>query len=190
MAPFLSAAAARFRYNAEVISSRQPSRSIVLTGFYGSGALDVGRELGRRMRRQLVDWDSELERRSRRDLLALLNIVPEPQPELHELRIASELPFRRDCVIVLGPEAVRQEVWPTLYLENTLTVFIDQPFEVLWRRIQGDPACRDYLKSTSREHAMAAWHELYPLYEQACLRLTNPPNPPRQARVILHSFYT
>jgi shikimate kinase len=182
--------AGSFRYNAFVIASRQPSRSIVLTGFHGCGAMDVGRELARRMRRQLVDWESELERRSRRDLLALLNIVPEQSPGLHELRIASELAFRRDCVIVLGPAAIEQEVWPQLYIENTLSCFIDHPFELLWQRIQGDPQSREYLAANSIHSARADWERLYPRFAQACLRLTNPPNPPRQARVILHSFYT
>lgn len=180
----------RIRYNASVISSRQPSRSIVLTGFYGCGALDIGRDLARRLRRPLIDWDSELERRSRRDLLALLNLGAEPAPGLNELRVASELAYRRDCVIVLGPLAVEQEVWPELYLENTLSVFIDLPFDLLWQRLQGDPRSREYLAGHNRQQAEADWQRLYPLYEQVSLRLTNPPNPPRQARVILHSFYT
>lgn len=162
----------------------------MLTGFYGCGALDVGRELSRRMRRPLIDSDSELERRNKRDLLALLNLLPGQDPELHELRIASELAFRRDCVIVLGPLAVKLDIWPTLYIENTLTVFVDQPFDVLWRRMQDEPGCRNFLENHGEASAQALWSELYPRYGQSCLRLTNPPNPPRQARVILHSFYT
>lgn len=180
----------RLRYNAGVIASRQPSRSIVLTGFYGCGSLDVGRELARRLRRQLIDWGSEVERRGRRDLLHLLNLGPEPDRGLQELRVASELAYRRDSVIVLEPQAVELDVWPELYLDNTLTVFIDQPFELLWQRMQGDPQSREYVMAHSKQQAFDNWARLYPRFEYASLRLINTPNPPRQARVILHSFYT
>lgn len=187
--PFCFPGAAR--YNQAVIFGRQPARSIVLVGWHGCGASDIGRELSRRMRRQLIEWELEAERRSRRDFRLILPFSSaERDVDSIERRLMAELPYRRDSIIVLAPEAVLLEGWPDTFLENTMTVFIDLPFERLWQRLVDGVTSPASLPAPDPSAARADWERLYPLYAQAQLRLTGPPNPPRQARVILHSFYT
>jgi shikimate kinase len=173
-----------------VFLGRQPQRSIVLTGFYGCGALDIGRELSRRMRRLMIDWDAELSRRSKRELKLPLPFAPPASSGTTEQRLMAELPFKREAIIVLGPEAVELEGWPSAFNESCFTVFVDPPFEALWKRLRSDPDYEDYCKQYSLDEAAVRWRELMPLYQHCILRLNCSPNPARQARVVMHAYYT
>jgi hypothetical protein len=113
-----------------------------------------------------------------------------PQPASPELRLMGELPYKREAIIVLGPEAVELPGWPGAFNESCFTVFIDPPFEALWRRIRQDPDLEDYSQSVSLDEAALRHRQLLPLYRQSSLRLLASPNPARQARVILHAYYT
>lgn len=172
-------------------SGRHPQRNVVLTGFYAAGKTSVARELSRRMRRPVVDCESELRRRSRRSLCVLLPIGG-PPPALEPDTAGSfltDFTYRRDCILELDVATAEQIDYPDLLGEFSYVAFLDAPFELLLERMHADRRYAELLEQTGVDELHEQWLRLRQRFEQCDLQL-GAHGIMRCSQYVLHSFFT
>lgn len=172
---------------------RHPQRNLVLTGFYCAGKTTVARELGKRMRRPVVDWDQEVNRRAPFDLRALWPHAFERQldREAVERRLINDLSYRRETIIAFGSEAVAVPDYVNELKDFAYTVFLDLPWESLWQRIQNDSSLSERRESLGEQGLRELYLGLRDHYMACDLQIfAGMCSPQRCSQLILHCFYT
>ena len=77
-------------------------RNIILIGFMGTGKSATGRLVAKRLERQLIDMDAEIERRERRKIGDIFSKDGEPYFRNVEREVVKELCKRQNLVIAAG----------------------------------------------------------------------------------------
>jgi len=143
---------------------------IVITGFMGSGKTSVARALGERLNCGSVDLDeeiTELNARTPAELITQQGEVAFRDLETKALRHALNHGGR---VIALGGGT-----WTItrnrelLEARKCLTIWLDVPFEVCWRRISAAGVNRPL--APNRQQARGLFIERRPLYRLATTRI-------------------
>ena len=116
---------------------------IYLVGFMGSGKSTVGRYLAERLGWSFFDIDSEIEQAEHQPIGGIFATRGEPEfrrieTEAIRRRVAS-VECGRPAVVALGGGAFTVEANRELLENNGVTVWLDCPFEVVARRVAGDP---------------------------------------------------
>lgn len=78
------------------------SRNIILMGFMGTGKSATGRLVAKRLDRQLIDMDAEIERRERRKIEDIFSTDGEPYFRKVEREVVKELCERKNLVVAAG----------------------------------------------------------------------------------------
>jgi len=173
------------------VSRRQPQRNIVLIGFHKSGLTTVGRELARRLHRPFIDIPVEVQRRQRLTVFQLPGLSRPASTTDVERRIIGDLACRRETIVALGSNGE----WDAQTLEDlkvyAYVVFLDMPFELLWRRIEAEGLPGQPAEARGADSLRRQWQARRPEFEQCDLQLVDAgANPRRLVQLILHCFYT
>jgi shikimate kinase len=131
---------------------------VFLVGFMGAGKSRVGRALARRLGWRFVDLDHLVEAREGRSIAKIFRESGEAtfrRAETAELKkLLRELRPFRGAVVALGGGVPAQAANRRL-LRGKLTVFLDLPAEMLWKR------CRDGRESRPLAQDEASFRRLY-----------------------------
>lgn len=158
---------------------------IYLVGFMGSGKTTVGRQLSRELGWTFCDLDEDIEISQKCSIAAIF----ETRGEAEFRRIESDALARRvrlvergrPLVVALGGGAFVQESNCEMLENNGVTIWLDPPFNVIRRRVEGSthrPLARDPNKL----------EELYrtrrPFYERAGYHVRDADSPTAVASIL------
>jgi shikimate kinase len=142
-------------------------RRIIITGFMAAGKTTVARALARQLDCQMIDLDETIAEREKRTVATLIRDEGETnfrESETLMLRIVLENKTWR--IIALGGGAWTLERNRALIAEHDcLTVWLDAPFELCWKRITSEKATRPLALDRKRAHQL--YEQRRPLYELA-----------------------
>lgn len=148
-------------------------RRIVLTGFMCAGKTTVARALAARLRCPMLDTDALIVARTGRTVEAIIDEDGEPrfrQIETETLRALLADDAGGPIVVALGGGAwAIAENRALIAAHRCLTVWLDAPFELCWRRIEESADARPLARQ--RERARALYDARRALYELAALRV-------------------
>lgn len=116
-----------------------PVENIALLGFMGCGKTTVGCLLAKRLGFLFLDTDYLIEERSGLDIPRIFELFGEEYFRELETRILKKVASYRKLVLSTGGGLpMKDENWKLLK-ERFLTVFLEVPFDTLWKRIASDP---------------------------------------------------
>jgi shikimate kinase len=145
---------------------------ILITGFMGAGKSTTATALARARDCEAIDLDQFVSEREGRSVPAMIDESGEEYFRHAETRALREaLESERARVIALGGGTWTIERNRELILAHGgLTIWLDAPFELCWRRITlADNATRPLARE--RERAQRLFDARRALYEQAALRV-------------------
>jgi len=149
-----------------VSTSQSP---IFLLGFMASGKSTVGPVLAAKLDRRFVDLDRVIEAKVGCAIVEF--IMREGEERFRELETETlrEAASQQGTIIAPGGGAITREENRELMSRLGITVWLDAPFELCWRRIQNDGATRplapDELTAKARYEGRLA------LYRQSSIRI-------------------
>jgi shikimate kinase len=153
------------------MKARAPEQTIVLTGFMCAGKTTVARALAARLDCAMLDTDAALVERERRGIEAIIDEDGEPrfrQMETDALRDILE--HDRARVVALGGGAwASAENRALIAAHRCLTVWLDAPFDLCWRRITHSADARPLARD--RDRARQLYDARRAAYELAALRV-------------------
>lgn len=114
------------------------SRPWFLVGMPGSGKSTVGRELARRLVREFVDADSEIERRCGTRVATIFELEGEVGFRQREAALLDELTQRTGIVLATGGGAVLLAESRTRLRERGVVIYLRATVDEILRRIRGD----------------------------------------------------
>lgn len=147
------------------------SRLVFLVGFMGSGKSSVGHELAIRLKCEFVDLDQRIEARIGRSVGAIFRDSGEGEFRRIEHEALKELLRESDSIrlVALGGGAFAQpDNADAIRDVGAITIFLDAPPDVLWRRCQEDPQERplrgkyeqfaELHRQRMKRYLEASWH--------------------------------
>jgi shikimate kinase len=146
-------------------------RLIVITGFMAAGKTSVARALAARLGCRMIDLDYLITERERRSVPAMIDDEGEArfrEAESNALRVV--LQMKRARIIALGGGTWTIAENRSLIAEHSaLTVWLDAPFELCWRRITESEEVRPLARD--HETAQRLYEERRPAYALAELHI-------------------
>jgi len=142
---------------------------IFLTGFMGSGKSTVGEVLAAKLARPFIDLDKRIEALTERTIEDLINHEGEDRFREIESKTLQEVVHAAAAIIALGGGAITRPDNRELIAAVGISVWLDAPFELCWRRIQSDTNLRPL--APSEEEARARYERRVPLYQQSTIRI-------------------
>jgi shikimate kinase len=135
----------------------------------GSGKSTVGRVVAHRVGATFCDLDSMIESDSGVAIAEMFAIRGESAFRTIESRLLPAA-LEPGAVVALGGGTPMDESNWKLITERAMTVFLDVPFETIWRRV-GGAATRPLATSRSRAELEALLDERRPRYQEASHRI-------------------
>src|SRR5262245_54395544 len=149
------------------ISNSQPQ--IFLLGFMASGKSTVGPLLAAKLDRQFIDLDRVIEAKVGCAITELIEREGEECFRQIETETLREAASHSGAIIAPGGGAITRAENRELMLSLGITIWLDAPFELCWRRIQQDGATRPL--APNEESARARYEQRKPLYRQASIHI-------------------
>jgi shikimate kinase len=118
------------------------STPIFLVGFMGCGKTTVGEALARMLNRSFIDLDRLIEARANETIADLIARDGEARFRELETSMLREVAGSASVVVSLGGGAFTREINRELIEGLGLSVWLDAPFELCWRRVEADPTVR------------------------------------------------
>jgi|SRR5262249_6056413 len=146
---------------------------IFLLGFMASGKSTVGPMLAARLDRRFIDLDRVIEAQVGCAIVELIAREGEERFRQIETETLREAASRGGAVIAPGGGAITRAENRELMRRLGVTVWLDAPFALCWRRIQKDGATRPL--APDETSARTRYELRLPLYRQATIHI--PINP-------------
>jgi len=147
------------------------NRQIIILGFMGTGKTTVARELGHRLNCPAIDLDELITNHSGRTPNEIIEQDGEEKFRELETQVLREVLNDAGArVIALGGGAWTTAANRKLIAEHeAITVWLDAPFELCWKRIEAGSEVRPLARS--RASAERLFRERKPVYELAGTRV-------------------
>ncbi|MEO8718066.1 MAG: shikimate kinase [Burkholderiales bacterium] len=113
-------------------------RNVFLVGMMGAGKTTAGRLLARRLKREFLDSDQEIERRCGVKVPVIFEIEGEPGFRAREAALAAELTAREDVVLATGGGAVLDASSRRHLAARGTVIYLHAPPEALFERVRQD----------------------------------------------------
>src|SRR5262245_20612237 len=159
----------------QTLNSESP---IFLLGFMASGKSTVGPLLAAKLDRQFIDLDRVIEAKVDCAVVELIARDGEERFRQIETETLREVASRGGAIIAPGGGAITRAENRELMSRFGITVWLDAPFELCWRRIQQDGATRPL--APNEMSARERYERRAPLYRQASIHIpineTQPPD--------------
>lgn len=157
----------------------QVPANIYFVGLMGAGKTTIARQLAKRFRREFVDTDHEIERRTGVRVPVIFEIEGEHGFRDRESRLLAELAEQQGKVIATGGGIVIRESNRNLLRQSGLVVYLSADPELLYERTRRD-GNRPLLKVDDPLQRLRQLHaERDPLYREVATVIV----PTRQAGV-------
>jgi len=111
---------------------------IFLVGFMGSGKTETGRALARLLGYSFLDLDATIEERVGKSIRQIFTELGEQQFRRLETEAIRRLSGLKHSVVALGGGAFQSEENRRLLRAAGVTVWLDCPFDVCFKRIKSD----------------------------------------------------
>jgi shikimate kinase len=131
----------------------------------GSGKTFVGTAVAERTRSLFHDLDSMVEQEAGMTIPEIFATDGEPAFRTLETRVLPRA-LQPGAVVALGGGSLIDDVNWRLVEGNACTVYLEVPFETMWRRIQAQPG-RPLASGRSREDVLSLFEQRRPRYEQS-----------------------
>src|SRR5215470_13063308 len=142
---------------------------IFLLGFMASGKSTVGPVLAAKLDRQFIDLDRVIEAKAGCAIVELIAREGEERFRRIETETLREAASRGGAIIAPGGGAITRVENRELMSSLGITVWLDAPFDLCWRRIQQDGATRPLAPDEAT--ARARFKQRAPLYRQASIHI-------------------
>jgi shikimate kinase len=113
-------------------------RNVFLVGLMGAGKTTAGRLMARRLKREFLDSDHEIERRCGVKVPVIFEIEGEAGFRLREAAVIAELTAREDVVLATGGGAVLDEANRRHLAARGTVVYLHAPPPALYERVRQD----------------------------------------------------
>jgi shikimate kinase len=147
------------------------ARPIIITGFMGAGKTTVATALAHRLACRMIDLDNFIEERIGRTPQRVIDEEGEQSfREIESEALRAALETGGAHIIALGGGTWTRERNRALIREHqALTIWLDAPFELCWRRIASEHGARPLARS--RESAQGLYDARRGVYDQTELRI-------------------
>lgn len=174
--------------DSEIQDLRGVQRSIFLVGFMACGKSTVGRALAATLSLPFVDLDQVIEARIGCTIGEFLARVGEERFREIETECLRECVGSAPRVVALGGGAFTRAINREIVAAGGVSVWLDAPFEVCWRRLTGDATVRPL--APNEEVAQERYEARRALYGLAEIRVAvgEHQSPADIARIILQSL--
>jgi shikimate kinase len=135
----------------------------------GSGKTLVGAVIAERAEAPFRDLDSMVEHEAGLTIPEIFATQGEPAFRALETRVLPRA-LQPDTVVALGGGSLIDDGNWRLVNTEAVTVYLEVPFETMWRRIQARPG-RPLASGRSREDVLSLFDQRLPRYEQAAHRV-------------------
>ena len=135
----------------------------------GSGKTLVGAVIAERAEARFRDLDSMVEQEAAMTIPEIFANQGEPAFRALETRVLPRA-LQPGTVVALGGGSLIDDGSWRLVESLAFTVYLEVPFETMWRRIQARPG-RPLASGRSREEVLALFDQRRPRYEQAAHRV-------------------
>src|SRR5262245_39407093 len=142
---------------------------IFLLGFMASGKSTVGPALAAELDRQFIDLDRVIEANVGCAIVEFIERQGEVRSRQTETETRREVASRGGAIIAPGGGAITRAENRELMSRLGITVWLDAPFELCWRRIQKDGATRPLAPDEAT--ARARYEGRLALYRQASIHI-------------------
>ena len=146
-----------------------PQSAIFLVGFMASGKSTVGPVLAARLGRRFIDLDRVIEAKAGCAIVELIEREGEERFREMETETLRDAASQSGAIIAPGGGAITREENRELMSRLGITVWLDAPFELCWRRIQNDGATRPLAPDEAT--ARARYEGRLALYRQASIHV-------------------
>ncbi|HNW36816.1 MAG TPA: shikimate kinase [Candidatus Ozemobacteraceae bacterium] len=138
---------------------------IVLTGFMGAGKTTAGKLLAEALNRTFTDLDEHIEATTGKSVPEIFQESGETGFRTLESAVLNSLLAVRPSIILAagGGTVIREENRARL-CGQAITVFLDPPFDEIWRRIAGERGHRPLACGADREELERLHAERYSWY--------------------------
>ena len=112
--------------------------NIFLVGPMGAGKSTVGRQLGKSLKKQFIDCDKEIEKRTGASISLIFDVEGETGFRKREQQILDELTERDDLVLATGGGAILDELNRSRLMSRGFVVYLNAPLDLLIERTSRD----------------------------------------------------
>jgi shikimate kinase len=144
-----------------------PQSAIFLVGFMACGKSTVGPVLAAKLNRAFIDLDDVIKAEAGCTIAELIAWGGEDRFRHIETETLREVARSKSAVIAPGGGAITRAENRELMSQLGITVWLDAPFELCWRRIEQDQTVRPL--APNKEVARARYEQRLPLYRQASI---------------------
>lgn len=146
----------------------QKLTAIFLVGFMASGKTTVGAALAGRLNRRFIDLDELIVEQAGCSIAELIQREGEERFRQMETEVLKKAAME-SAVIAPGGGAITRDENREFMLRSGVTVWLDAPFELCWRRIRQDAIVRPL--APNETVARDRYQQRLPLYRQASFRV-------------------